>query len=117
MTLQLLQPFDLADQATITWNPSAYPVARVTLSADRDFAAPVPLEAGATYMLIIVQDDTGGWTINWDPTGAVAGPFYWPSSVNPPTLSTAPGAIDIFAFITDGTNLYGVPQVDFEPSA
>lgn len=106
MTLQLLQPFDLADQATITWNPSAYPIARVTLGGNRAFSAPVPLEPGATYMLFVVQDSTGSRLITWDSV------FKWNTGAAP-TLTTTGGATDIMAFVSDGTYLYGVPQYDF----
>lgn len=106
MTLQLLQPFDLADQPTIVWNTAAYPTARVTLTADRDFGAPVPLEAGSTFILYVLQDSTGGWTVTWDAV------FKWPAG-SPPTLTATADAIDIIAFVTDGEFMYGVPQYDF----
>ena len=107
MTLQLLQRFDLADQATIEWNPAAYPIARIILGGDRTFAAPVPLENATTLVLFVVQDDTGSRTITWDSV------FLWPGGTAP-TLTTTANAVDIIAFMTDGTNMYGVPNYDFK---
>lgn len=106
MTLQLLAPFDLIDQATITWNTGAYPTARVTLGGNRIFDAPVPLEPGATYILYIVQDATGSRLITWNAI------FKWPGGTAP-TLSTGAGDTDIIAFVTDGTYMFGVSQIGF----
>jgi hypothetical protein len=106
MTLQLLAPFVLADQAVIDWKAAAYPTAQVTLGGNRTFGAPVPLEAGSTFMLYVIQDATGSRLITWNAI------FKWPGGTAP-ALSTAANAIDIIAFVTDGTNMYGVPQTGF----
>lgn len=101
MTLQLLRPFELADQDTITWNPSAYPQATITLGGNRAFAAPVPMVAGDSYLLYVTQDATGSRLLTWDSV------FKWPSGT-PPTLSTTPGETNIIPFVTDGEAMYGV---------
>lgn len=53
--------------------------------------------------LIVIQDGTGGWAITWP------GSVIWPASVTP-TLTSDPGAIDIFVLLTTdgGTTWYGM---------
>ena len=106
MALQLLATTVIGDQPTIVWNPAAFPVASVTLQGNRTFGAPGPLQSGATYSIFIRQDTVGGRTITWNPV------FKWPAGL-PPTLSAAAGAVDIVSFITDGINMFGVPQNNF----
>lgn len=106
MTLQLLAQSQIADQATIEWNPSALPTAIVILGGNRTFDAPSPLISGSTYILYVQQDATGSRLITWNSV------FKWPGGT-PPTLSTGANAIDIISFATDGTNMYGVAQLGF----
>ena len=92
----------LTDGATINWNMDSGASAQVTLAAaGRTMAAPTNLRAGATYLLVIIQDATGSRTITtWNAV------FKW-SGATAPTLSTAASAKDILSFWSDGTNLYG----------
>lgn len=96
----------LTDAATINWNMNTQQVAKVTLAASRTMAAPTNLVDGGTYLLRVIQDGTGSRTITWNAV------FKWPAGVAP-TLSTAPGAIDVVTFLSDGTNLYGAAQIGF----
>jgi hypothetical protein len=90
----------LTDAATIAWDMNSGPQATVTLTASgHAMGAPTNLVAGA-YILIVKQDATGSRTMTWNAV------FKWPGAVAP-TLSTAVNAVDVFSFVSDGTNLYG----------
>lgn len=91
----------LTDGATINWDLNAGHIATVTLgAAGRTMANPSNLKAGSA-MLTVRQDATGSRTItSWGST------YRWPGGT-PPALSTAPNAVDIITFVSDGTNLFG----------
>lgn len=97
----------LTDGATINWDASANQVTSVTLAGNRTLAAPTNLADGATYILIIKQDATGGRTLTFNAV------YKFPGGTVP-TLSTAANAVDIITFVSDGTNMYGVAQKDFK---
>ena len=61
---------------------------------------PTNLKDGAFYALKVVQN-AGSNTLTWAST------FKWTGGTAP-TLSTAAGAIDIFLFESDGTNMLQV---------
>ena len=96
----------LTDGATITpdWNNGD--TQTVTLGGNRTIANPSNSQSGATYTIIIKQDATGSRTVTW-------GSNYKWSGGTAPTLSTGANAVDIITFVSDGTNLYGVAQLDF----
>lgn len=96
----------LTDGATINWNLAQGAMASVTLGGNRTLANPTNLVNGASYLLIIRQDGNGNRTLNF-------GAAYKFAGGNDPTLSTGANAIDIIAFISDGTNLYGSFQGNF----
>lgn len=96
----------LTDGATINWDLDSNQVAKVTLGGNRTMAAPTNLKDGATYILRVIQDATGSRTITWNAA------FKWASGTAP-TLSTTANAIDIVTFTSDGTNMYGVAQLNF----
>lgn len=96
----------LADGATINWDLSANQVCSVTLAGNRTLAAPTNFKDGATYILIIKQDATGTRTLTFNPV------YKFPGGTAP-TLTTAANAVDIITFISDGTNMYGVSQLNF----
>ncbi|MCK5603829.1 hypothetical protein KAR91_18215 [Candidatus Pacearchaeota archaeon] len=96
----------LTDAATISWNLSVNQVAKVTLEDNRILGAPTNQADGATYILRVIQDGTGSRTLTYNAT------FKFPGGTAP-TLSTGAGAVDILTFISDGTNMYGVCQLDF----
>lgn len=96
----------LVDGASIAWNVGAGVAATVTLGGNRTLANPSGLQAGSSYVLIVKQDATGGRTL------AFGSAYKWPGG-SAPTLSTAPNAVDVLTFISDGTVLYGVAAKAF----
>ena len=104
------QNFDmttLSDGANISWDLSANQVATVTLAGNRTLDAPSNQVAGATYILIVKQDGTGSRTLN---TSASA--YKFPGGTAP-TLSTGANAVDILTFVSDGSSMFGVAQLNF----
>ena len=91
----------LVDGASISWDASANQVTSVTLGGNRTLAAPTNLMDGAVYLLMVIQDSTGGRTLSYNAvfkfTGGTA-----------PTLTTTAAAKDILVFYSDGTNLYEI---------
>jgi hypothetical protein len=96
----------LTDGASIAWDLSLGAMATVTLTANRTLANPTNLVNGATYLLIIKQDSNGNHTLTY-------GNKYKFAAGTVPTLSTGANAVDIIAFLCDGTNLYGSFQGNF----
>jgi len=104
------QNFDmttLSDGANISWDLSQNQVATVTLAGNRTLDAPSNQVAGATYLLIVKQDGTGSRTLN---TSASA--YKFPGGTEP-TLSTGANAVDILTFVSDGSSMFGVAQLNF----
>lgn len=96
----------LTFNATQTWDVSVNQMTKVTLTANATLSAPTNMVAGGTYSLRVIQDSTGSRTLAYNSV------FKWPGG-STPTLSTAPNAIDIITFISDGTNMYGAIQKAF----
>lgn len=91
----------LTDAATVAWNTATSQVATFTfVSTNRTMGTPTNLKDGAFYALKVVQN-AGGNTLTWSSN------FKWTNGTAP-TLSTAAGAIDIFLFESDGTNMLQV---------
>ena len=91
----------LTDAATVAWNTATSQVATFTfVSSNRTIGAPTNLKNGAFYALKVVQN-AGSNTLTWDSV------FKWTGGAAP-TLSTGAGAIDIFMFESDGTNMLQV---------
>lgn len=97
----------LSDGSSISWDLSQNQVATVTLAGNRTLAAPSNQVAGATYILIVVQDGTGSRTL--DTSNAA---YIWPGGTEP-TLSTTAAAIDVLTFVSNGTKMLGVAQLGF----
>ena len=97
----------LGDGANISWDFSQNQVAVVTLAGNRTLDAPSNQVAGATYILIVKQDGTGNRTLN---TSASA--YKFPGGTEP-TLSTGANAVDILSFVSDGSSMFGVAQLNF----
>lgn len=102
--LQSLSDSDSAN--TYEWDLGSQQTATITLDANSTLAKPSNQQAGATYILIVKQNGTGGYTLSFDST-------YKFSFGSVPTISTAPNAIDVLTFVSDGTNLLGVHLEDF----
>tara|TARA_R100001509_G_scaffold165689_1_gene148918 strand:+ start:2485 stop:4254 length:1770 start_codon:yes stop_codon:yes gene_type:complete len=104
------QNFDmttLTDGANISWDLSQNQVATVTLAGNRTLDAPSNQVAGATYILIVKQDGTGSRTLNTS-----ASSYKFPGGTEP-TLSTGANAVDILTFVSDGSSMFGVAQLNF----
>ena len=57
----------LTDGATIAWDVSTSPVAKVTLAGNRTLAAPTNAIANGQYIaLLVIQDGTGSRTLTWN---------------------------------------------------
>ncbi len=97
----------LSDGANISWDLSANQVATVTLAGNRTLDAPSNQVAGATYILIVKQDGTGSRTLNTS-----ASSYKFPGGTEP-TLSTGANAVDILTFVSDGSSMLGVAQLNF----
>lgn len=89
----------LTDGATISWNVSRLPVAKVTLGGSRTLNVS-GLRPGEEYTLYVQQDGTGSRTITW------SGNVRWAGG-SAPTLTTTAGALDVLAFTSDGSQVYG----------
>mgnify|MGYP003146063013 CR=1 FL=1 len=91
----------LTDASTIAWDASANQVTSVTIAASRTMAAPTNLKDGGVYILKVIQDGTGGYTMSWNAVFKFAG-------ATAPTVTATANSVDIFAFLSDGTNLFEV---------
>jgi hypothetical protein len=99
-------PITLAASGTIAWDTAVGQVATTTLTASSTLAAPTNLVNGGVYTLHVVQGGSGSYTITWNAV------FKWPAATAP-TLTTTVGKRDVFTFISDGTNLYGVGALNY----
>lgn len=84
--------------ATIDWNNGLWQ--KVTLTAATPSLAFSNADTGKRLILLLVQDGTGNRNPSW-PVGTK-----WEGGTEP-TWSTGANAVDIVAFISDGTNFYG----------
>lgn len=91
---------ELTDGETINWDTATGAFAEVTLGGNRTLANPTGLINGASYILLIKQDAEGSRTLTF-------GDAYKFPDGTAPTLSTDSNAVDIIAFLSDGTSLYG----------
>ena len=97
----------LSDGSNISWDLSQNQVATVTLAGNRVLDNPSNQVAGATYILIVVQDGTGSRTLD-----TTASAYIWPGGTEP-TLSTGANAIDVLTFVSNGSKMLGVAQLGF----
>jgi hypothetical protein len=81
----------LTDEATITWDAQAKPITAVTLTANRDLAAPTNGIAGAFISILVIQDAGGTNTLAWNAV------FEFPSETAP-TLTSTGALADLFVF-------------------
>ncbi len=96
----------LTDGTNISWNLESNQVASVTLAGNRTLDNPTNMKDGGTYILTAKQDSTGSRTL------AFGTAYKWPAGAAP-TLSTGVSAVDILTFVSDGTNMFGVSQLNF----
>src|SRR5690606_192506 len=97
---QTFPPVTLEDEASIAWDWSLGPIAKVTLGGNRTLAAPsnVPADNTGTWALFIRQDGDGSRTLTLDP-------IYLPPGGEAIELSTDPNALDVLTCVTDGTSI------------
>lgn len=84
----------------LTWNLDTHQVARLELTADVTTFGISNAKDGATYILIVDQDATGGWDIGWSTD-------FWASNKQDFVLSTDASARDILSFVGYGGKLHG----------
>jgi len=95
----------LTSGTSIAWDLSANQVARLVLSTNGTMADASNKVDGATYMLIVTQG-TGTNTLAWNAS------YKWPSSTTP-TLTSGSGKTDVFTFVSNGANLFGVASQNY----
>ena len=94
-------------QTEITLDFNSSSIQTVVLTGTTKFNSPLNIKNGAIYTLILKQNSTGGWNVNWfTPT------FKWESGTLPAITTTA-NAVDLITFISDGTTLYGIIAKNF----
>jgi len=80
--------------------PSSQTVNDITLTANCALTLPTAV-AGQSFILILRQNATGGWTVSW------VGNALWSGGIEPTLTSTA-NAVDVISFLcVDGTNWFG----------
>jgi hypothetical protein len=90
---------------TPNWNNSN--IQHVILSAaTTTIANGTNVKNGAVYTMIIKQNATGSRVVTW------GSQYKWQSGIAP-ILTSISNAVDIFTFISDGTDLYGLIAKDF----
>jgi len=90
----------LTDASTISWDVSSNQVAKVTLANNRTLGQATNQVAGAVYVLTIIQDGTGGRTLNYDSVYKFNGSI--------PTVNATANNRSILVFLSDGTNMYEI---------
>ena len=90
----------------IIWDVSGTPIAAVQLANGSNNLSILNMVAGAPpYRLTVVQPASGApGTIVWPNP-----PVVFPGGVAP-TLSTPNSAVDVFTFVSDGTNFYLITE-------
>jgi hypothetical protein len=96
--------YTLTDAATITPDFINGNVQAVTLGDNRIIANPTSIKAGATYIIILVQDATGSRTITW-------GTKYKFSGGTAPTLTTTASKADVITLVAYSTDILMVTSV------
>lgn len=92
---------------SIAWNLSTAQVATHTATENTLLANPTNMVAGGTYIFIYTQHASAAKTF------AFGSAYKWPGGVVP-VASTAVGSVDIYTFISNGTNMYGSQQQAFQ---
>ena len=86
----------LGDGATVNWDVTANPVAKVTIAGNRTLALPLnPLGSGQYASLLVIQDGTGSRTLTWNAA-------YEFKDDTAPTLTTTANKGDLFTFRYNG---------------
>jgi hypothetical protein len=87
----------LTDGATVSWDVSTDPIAKLTLGGNRTLSAPSnPVGSGQYISLLVIQDGTGSRTLTWNA-------IYEFTADTAPTLTTTASYGDLFTFRYNGT--------------
>lgn len=92
--------------ASIAWDVSSAQVAKHTATENTTLANPTNLIDGGTYIFRWTQHASSPKTL------AYGNAYKWPGGVAP-VVTASNGAVDMFTFISDGTNMYGTFQASF----
>jgi len=92
--------------STIAWDLSANQVAKLEVTTNSTLSTPTNPVDGATYMLVVTQGTAGNNTLSFSTA------YKFPGGVAP-TLSVGSADVDVLAFVSNGTVLYGVASQDF----
>lgn len=91
---------------TIPWDLSANQVAKLEVTTNSTLNTPTNPVDGATYMLVVTQGTGGSNTLSFSTA------YKFPGG-SAPSLSTGSADVDVLAFVSNGTVLYGVTSQDF----
>lgn len=87
----------LTDGATVAWDVSASPIAKLTLGGNRTLSAPTNAVGSGQYIsLLVIQDGTGSRTLTWNAA------YEFTADVAP-TLTTTASKGDLFTFRYNGS--------------
>jgi hypothetical protein len=92
--------------STIAWDLSANQVAKLEVTTNSTLSTPTNPVDGATYMLVVTQGTAGNNTLSFSTA------YKFPGG-SAPVLSTGSSDVDVLAFVSNGTVLYGVTSQDF----
>jgi hypothetical protein len=92
--------------STIAWDLAANQVAKLEVTTNSTLSTPTNPVDGATYMLVVTQGTAGNNTLSFSTA------YKFPGGVAP-TLSVGSADVDVLAFVSNGTVLYGVTSQDF----
>lgn len=90
----------------IAWNLNTAQVAKHTATENTTLDNPTNMVDGGTYIFRYTQNASSAKTL------AFGSAYKWPSG-NTPLVTPTLSAVDIFTFVSDGTNMYGVVQQAF----
>ena len=91
---------------SIAWDAESNQVVSHTATENTTIAAPTNLKDGATYIFTWKQHASAPKTLAFNAV------FKFPGGTAP-TVTATNNAVDILTFVCDGTNLYGVSQLNF----
>lgn len=97
----------LFDQANIVWELSSNQVSEIILAGNRNLDNPGNMVNGAVYIITVRQDGTGSRTLSYGPA------YLWPGGTAP-VLTTTADAADVLTFISNGTNMFGSSQLNYQ---
>jgi len=96
----------LTDAANVTWPLDPAKLASLTLGGTRTLSNPTNKAAGSVYLLLVKQNTTGGFALNFGTE------YKFPAGIKPIIPITA-NSVTILTFVSDGVNMYGLQQGDF----